>query len=52
MKKENNLKSNKSCKDCKMNSCKNNSCKNNTSKDSKDKSFELDHNSEHSFELK
>ena len=51
MKKEKNLKSNKSCKECKTN-CKNKSCKKNSSKECKDKSFELDHNSDNSFELK
>ena len=54
MKKDKNLKSNKkSCKDCKITSCKGN-CKDNSCKDKscKDNSFELDHNSDNSFELK
>ena len=52
MKKEKNLKSNKSCKDCKNNSCKDKSCKDSSCKECKDKSFELDHNTDNSFELK
>lgn len=51
MKKEKNLKSNKSCKDCKIKSCNDKSCKNN-SKETNVKSFELDTNSSDSFELK
>ena len=49
MKKDKNVKSNKSCKDCKTNSSKEHACKD---KSCKDKSFELDHNSDNSFELK